>query len=186
MPFLFLATFFSALLAAAAAGCWFALPHRPELWRQVPRERYAAAVIGLVCLLWTARLAAPMLEGGLAGFRAYLIPGAFVLAAACFWMLDYLMARALGGLVLLAVNELLHLAFVRHALARPVFALVCYMLGVAAMFMIATPYRFRDLLEQATLHRRKRAALSIALFLGALTLLVTAVATEIPVIARAR
>ena len=31
---------------------------------------------------------------------------------------------------------------------QPLFSVTCYLIGILAMFLIATPYRFRDLLEK--------------------------------------
>jgi hypothetical protein len=73
------------------------------------------------------------------------------LSLSSFFLLDYLFARAMGGLILLAVNSLLHGAFVAHMPARPVFSFICYVLGTYALFMLGSPYRFRDLLERMTL-----------------------------------
>ena len=105
----------------------------------------------MLCLIWAASLAAPLLEGSLEKYRSALPWIVVTLSVSSFLLLDYLFARATGGLILLAVNSLLHGAFVAHVPARPAFSFICYVLGTYALFMLGAPYRFRDLLERMTL-----------------------------------
>jgi hypothetical protein len=161
-------------LLAAGCCCLVVLPRRPQLWKELPRERYVGCFIGWICLVWSASLAMPLLEGGLAGLRR-LLPFLVFAVAVGSLLLDYLFTRALAGLMLLIVNQLLHLAFVAHVPARWLLSLVCYAFGVAALMMIAYPFRFRDLLEKATLHRRWRAPAGAFLLLAGMQSVVLAV-----------
>ena len=63
--------------------------------------------------------------------------------------LEFLFTRAVAGLLLLLINSALHGAFVVRAPVEPVFACICYLVGITAMFLIAVPYRFRDAIEKA-------------------------------------
>ncbi len=141
---------FAAILAGLAYICGFATVRQPDLWRKLPRERVIGEVIAVISLVWCTVHILPLLEGDMARFRAWVRILAPILAVLSFFFLDYLFTRALGGLVLLLVNDLLHGAFTVHLPARPVFALVSYAFGIAAMFLIGTPWRFRDLLEKCS------------------------------------
>ena len=72
----------------------------PEKCRRLPRERVCGAVIGVICLVWSAWHGCQMLEGGLEKFQTIiwlLVPTG---AVACWFWLDYLLARSLGGLLI--------------------------------------------------------------------------------------
>jgi hypothetical protein len=151
LPFSLAAILFGLAQIATAVFFIVTLPKQDDLWKRVPRERIVGGIVGVICLIWSASLAAPLLEGSLERFRAMLPWIVLGLSVSSFLLLDYLFARAMGGLILLAVNSLLHGAFVAHMPARPLFSLICYLLGTYALFMLGSPYRFRDLLERMTL-----------------------------------
>jgi hypothetical protein len=142
------ASIFGAALISCGVYCWRFVPEKPDLWKTLPRERHFGFFIGLACLIWSANLAIPMLEGGLAGLRRILFPAVIVMAVLSSFLLDYLFTRAVGGLLLLTANHLLHMAFAEHAAMRPLFSLVCYAIGITGGIMIATPYRFRNVLQK--------------------------------------
>jgi len=147
---------FAAILAALGYILGFASHRQPDLWRKLPRERILGEIITVVCLVWCTVHVLPMLEGDMARFRVWVRLLAPVLAVLSFFFLDFLFTRALGGLFLLMVNDLLHGAFTVHLPVRPIFAVVSYALGVLAMFMIGAPWRFRDLLETCGNSVRRR------------------------------
>ncbi len=133
-----------------SAICWTLLPKKKNLWKSLPRERVAGIILGVVCLWWSAAHAYPLLEGGLAKLRVFIAPLLVVISVLSYFLLDYLFTRALGGFVLLTVNWLLHEAFAAHIPLRHTFSAICYLLGIFAIVIIATPYHFRDLLDKIT------------------------------------
>lgn len=150
---------FALLLAALAYVFGFCVVRKPDLWRVLPRERYLGEAVGVLCLAWSAFHVIPMLEGDLARFQVavkIVVPVAAVLG---FLYLDYLFTRALGGLFMLMASHLLHGAFVVHLPARPVYSTVCYAFGVIGMFLVGSPWRFRDLLKKAAESRPWRRGL---------------------------
>ena len=141
---------FALLLAAIAYDFGFRVAQKPDLWRALPRERYLGEAVGVLCLVWSAVHVIPMLEGDLARFQPFvkaLVPAGAILG---FFYLEYLFTRALGGLFMLMASHLLHGAFVVRLPARPVYSTACYAFGVIGMFLVGTPWRFRDLLQRAT------------------------------------
>lgn len=118
----------------------------PALAARLPRNRLGGALLGLICLLWSAYHGSLMLEGGLAPWRKLIWALVPVAAFLCYHFLDYLLARALGGMLVLCVAALLHGGFVEAVPWRPLYSLACYVAGVFGMVLIAAPWRFRDLL----------------------------------------
>ena len=154
---------FALLLAILAYVFGFTVVRKPDLWRLLPRERYVGEVVGVVCLVWSAAHVIPMLEGDLARYRAVVKVVVPVAAVLGFFYLDYLFTRALGGLFMLMASQLLHGAFVVHLPARPAYSVVCYAYGVVGMFLVGSPWRFRDLLKRATDSPRWRRWLLVGL-----------------------
>ena len=135
---------------------------KPDHCRRLPRERTFGTIIGLVCLVWSAWHGCQMLEGGLEKFQVIvwlLVPTG---AIACWFWLDYLLARSLGGLLILTVNILLHEAFVHAVPCRSLFSLFAVLWGVLGMFLLGAPWRWRQLLETTAKNRKLAWGISAA------------------------
>jgi hypothetical protein len=119
----------------------------------------------LVCLVWAAYHGCLMLEGGLAVYRKVLWALVPITAILVYQHLDYLFARALGGFLVLCAAYLLHGAFAEMVPWRVLYCSICYLMGLWGMFLIAAPWRFRDLLQavvQATRWCRHLGTLAVA------------------------
>ena len=120
-----------------------------------------------------------MLEGGLAKFKVYLPFVVVALTVSSFFYLEYLFTRAVAGLTLLIIKFLLHDAFAAGAPIplRATLAILFFALAICAMFMLGTPWRFRDLIRKAIEDKKRRA--QVAAFVGAcgLIALVTGLVT---------
>lgn len=149
VSFILLSTCLGAfcLLLAAFYGI---LPRGLRDWqRTLPRERWLGSALGSICLVWAAYHACVMLEGDLSRFHflvKLMVPVGGIL---CFFFLDFLFARALGGFFVLCANQLVHDAFVHELGARAVYSLVCLALGVIGLFLLGAPWRFRDSIDLA-------------------------------------
>ena len=161
------AILFAALLAIQAWVFGAGVRRWPGLGKTLPRQRVPGILIGAVCLVWAGNEVQIMLEGDLARLQTviwWLVPAVLLLA----WrFLDFLLVRALGGLVLLLIPVLLLEAFARHLPLRPAFSALCYVLALAAMVMVAAPWHYRNLLERAATTPRLRTGLATGLGLSA-------------------
>jgi|BioPla2DNA2_1021312.scaffolds.fasta_scaffold99014_2 hypothetical protein len=140
-------------------------------YRSFPRHKWLGMILGTICLLWSAWHAIIMLEGDLQRFHIWvklLVPVTVVL---CYFFLDYLNARALGGLMILATNYLLHAAFVHAVPGRAFYSIICLFLGILGLFLVGTPWRMRQLLERAADNTRWATGLGIAFAICAASLL---------------
>ena len=158
--------FFSYLFSRLAAGC------RSRLAEGLPRAKVPGLLLGIVCLVWSAWHGCLMLEGPLEKYHPVvwlLVPTTAVLS---WFYLDYLFSRALGGFFALAANELIRQGFTHAVTLRPLFSVICLLLGVCGLFLIGTPWRLRDLLEIAGKKPRAGRLLSLALLLCAVVLIV--------------
>lgn len=162
-----------ALVVLLLGGLLWRMPDLPAVWgSRIARHRAGGALLGLVCLVWSAHYGIIMLEGDLSRFH-YLVKLAVPVAALlCYFYLDYLLARALGGFMILAANYLLHAAFAAAVPGRSWYSLVCLCLGVAGLFLVGTPWRLRQLLEAARQKPRLGRGTALILLLCALSLLI--------------
>ncbi len=152
---------FIALSTAVGALCVLAvllfghfLQKRPSLATALPREKTVAAVMGLLCLIWSDYHACIMLEGDLSRFHMavhVLVPVTAVLG---YIYLDFLFARTLGGLLILCANRLIYDGFVQAVPCRPLYSVICLVLGVFGLFALGTPWRLRQLLQHSVKDRR--------------------------------
>jgi hypothetical protein len=163
-------------LAVGGAVLLRGRPLSPVLAARLPRERVVGAAIGVVCLVWSAYHGCLMLEGGMAPYRKVLWALVPVIAVLCYHFLDFLLARALGGALVLASAALLHGSFAEAVPLRSLYSLACYLVGLWGMALVAVPWRFRDLLlalGRSVAWRRPAGCLVLAsgLILGVLPLL---------------
>lgn len=136
------------------------VPRGLQDWqRALARQRWLGLALGSICLIWAAYHACIMLEDALPNFHNFhiifflevppvvlAVPPIIVL---CFFFLDFLFARALGGFFILCSNRLLYEAFVHNMSGRGFYSLICLAMGVIGLFWLGAPWYFRDSLELA-------------------------------------
>ncbi len=146
----------------------------PNLWKTLPRERMGATVLALVALAFAAWQSDIMLEGDLLKLHPYIWALVPILTVLSFLYLDFLLTRAVAGVLMLLMPQLLHGAFVAHLPQRPAFSAICYLTAILGAVMMAAPWRFRDLLELAAAKPVWRKTTAAACAFLALTFLVSA------------
>ena len=174
LTFPIMGALFGAALVAVGGFCLLRLKSHPDLWKKLPREKNVGTVIGASCLAWSAWLAYPLFEGGMANMRTYLPYVAVGMTILCFMFLEYIFTRALGGFLLLYVTALMHQAFTAHAPGRWVISILCYAIALVGMFMIGSPWRFRDLLKSMIEKENLRKSVAIGLACGGITFIIIA------------
>lgn len=124
----------------------FLMPKHPEWATRLPRLRLPGAILG------TAVLAICAYEGGalLPGTRWVGLFWALVpcTAIAAWFTLDFLMARALSGAIILLANYAIQHAFAYHCACRPLYAIVALFWGLLATACLAWPWWSRDILAK--------------------------------------
>lgn len=159
-------------LAAFAVLAGLFVPRSPGLASKVTRDRWLGGLLGLVCLSWSGHHILLMMEGGMARYHNLALVLLAALGLLCFFFLDYLLVRALGGVLILSINAALHGAFVVELPFRGGFAALCYALALGAMVMVAVPWRVRHLLEHAAESTTWRRTLSTVASAAAAVVLV--------------
>jgi len=120
-------------------------PDVASVVQRFPRSRVAGVVLLTICLVWTFWLLSTIQMGEFSTFRRPLLialPIGYVLAL--FFVDEFLAVRALGILCLLAAEPLLDAAFLRYETGRLLVTVFAYLLIIAGLFWVATPYILRD------------------------------------------
>ena len=138
------------LLVNVPAICW------PEKFMQAarafPRSRIPAWALTALDLFWVSWI----VSHAYLGRFEYLKPAIYVAAPLAFCLIvvfmDELLApRALGGLLLLIANPVLHTARWHPSNWRLVLTVLAYLWVVAGIVLVLNPYRFRQLVERINL-----------------------------------
>src|SRR4051812_44223826 len=137
--------------------------------RGFPRSRLARFVLLTIAFFWTFWLLATMEMGEFSGFRKPLLialPIGFLLVLR--FVDEFLSARALGILFLLAAEPLLDAAFFRSEPSRLLVTLFAYLLILGGLFWVTMPYLMRDqILWSARTSGRWRLTHGLVLLYGA-------------------
>jgi hypothetical protein len=113
--------------------------------RRLPRSRVAGFILLTVAFFWSFWLLATMEMGEFSTFRKPLLiilPIGFLLVLR--FVDEFLAARSLGILFLLAAEPLLDAAFFRSEASRLLVTIFAYLLIVAGLFWVTMPYLLRD------------------------------------------
>lgn len=130
-------------LAVFCAGVW-TVRLRPEMVEKVekyPRNRLWGMILGWWALIWCVPHAAAVSPGFL---LPWLWPLALAVPVACYFFLDYLLARAVGGLMILSAYFLVHATFEHHAPGAAIAAVTGWMWGLAGIWISGKPAALRD------------------------------------------
>ena len=146
--------------AGLAAGILLIFTHALALWlqpqaiawaRAFPRSRGNAGVLLAVAAVWSFLLVRDIDLGEFSPLRtvmlAAIVAGSIL---AWFYVEEFLAARALGMLLLLAAEPLLESAVLRDEPSRLLLAALAYVWVIAGLFFIGMPYLLRDLISWAT------------------------------------
>jgi hypothetical protein len=152
-------------------------PVQAQAWlRTLPRSKPVGTVLLIVATLWFWILVKTIDLGEFTNWQNTLlliIPIAGLLTF--FYVEEFLAARALGMVLLLAAEPLLEAAFLRPELTRLFLVALVYVWIVFALFWIGMPYTLRDHLNWVLASKKRwRAAAFAGLAYGALLLLLPA------------
>ena len=156
------------------AGLFFLRLNAENLKRfeSLPRNRYFGLAAGWFGLIWCiphAQAVAPQF------LLPLLWPLAIIVPIVSFFCLDYMTARAFGGLLIIISYEALHRSF---ALALPlagVIAVISWILGGCGIWISGIPYHFRDAIRLAAAKKSWRNIFGFVLLLAGLLFTVSGV-----------
>ena len=139
----------------------------------VPRNRYFGLVSGWFGLIWCIPHAQAVVPQFLLPF---MWPIALAAPVAAFFCLDYMTARAFGGLLIIFSYEALHRSFNLDLPLAGVIAVVSWLLGGCGIWISGIPYHFRDAIRLAAEKKKYKRLFAFSLLASGLLFIVSGVA----------
>ncbi len=146
--------------AGLAAGLLLVVSHAAGLLnpdstiraaRKFPRSDAAAAVLLLIAALWSFLLVRTIDLGEFSPLRNTILLGIVAgTVLSWFFVREFLAARALGMLALLAAEPLLESAVLRGEQTRLILVVLAYAWVAAGLFLVGMPYLLRDAIAFAS------------------------------------
>lgn len=155
-------------------GIFFLILTEKNLSRfeSVPRNRLFGLLTGWFALAWCV----PHAQAVAPGFLLPLLwPLVVLVPIASFFCLDYMTARAVGGLLVIFSYEALHRSFALDLPLAGVIAVLSWLLGGCGVWISGIPYHFRDAIRLAAGKKKWRYCFGIPLIVSALVFFVSGV-----------
>jgi len=148
--------------ALLAAGIFFLRldGENVKKYESLPRNRVFGMVAGWFALIWCI----PHAQAVAPGFLLPLMwPLALAVPVISFFCLDYMTARAAGGLAIILAYEALHRSFDLALPTAPVIAVLSWLLGACGFWISGIPYHLRDAIRLAAKKTSMRLLMGLAL-----------------------
>lgn len=115
--------------------------------KALPRSRPMAALLVTAAAAWAFLMVRDLDLGEFSRLRGLMLVG-IVAGAILSWLYveEFLAARALGMLLLLAADPLLESAVLRNEPSRLLLTVLAYIWATAGLFFVGMPYLLRDLI----------------------------------------
>jgi hypothetical protein len=146
---------------SSAAYCYRTNESNITSREKLARDKIIGTLISFAALIWCAKHGLAIFPGE--PVRVYFIPAAFFFAWASYFLLDFLAARGLGALMILAAHYHLHNSFAWDSPLRPFFSVLCFIIGTCGIFICGKPCLLRDFFRAIAQNQSKRKAYVIFL-----------------------
>ncbi len=133
---------------------------------RLPRIRVSGAILAGLGLFWCTFHARPLVPSSM---HFYLIPTAIFCTWAGYMLLDYLFSRAFGGMLILFAHYFLYESFAYKTPCKPLFSILCFVMGTFGIFLCGKPHLLRDLIRNAAKSEKWRNSLTVILGFFALS-----------------
>lgn len=163
------------ILMAVAVWCWLLNQTNLPKFEPWPRKRLAGLLLGWVVLAGCVSHAAVVSPGFL---LPLLWPLAIVAPVFCYFFVDYLTARAIGGAMILWSYYLVHKGFEFQTPLLPVLAVLGWGFGIAGLWISGKPCTLRDWIRLCAKSSLWRHVSAVYLLVLALVTLLAAIMTK--------
>lgn len=152
--------------------CWWKSTSAPAFLATLPRHRPLGWLLLTLATLWFAGLLGTIDLMEYTPHRQTFVFAVLVIGGlSAIFLTEFLTARALGALLILAAQVLLDAAFPHSSLSRLAVTLTAYGWIIAGMFLVGLPYLQRDAIAWLAAHPRRFQAAAAAGTLWGLALL---------------
>ncbi len=168
------ALFSAAIYAVCAVIFWRTTPENLPEREKLCRSKVIGIILTIPAALQCVPLAYPVSPGFL---LPYLLPLAIVLPVLCYFYIDFYAARALALWMIVSAYGMIHTAFDGDHAGREVVTVMCWLAGIAGIWISAKPYLLRDYFRSAAVKKWFRLLCVISAIIMMLAALSTAVQT---------
>ena len=139
------------ILLLGHAVAWVGGPKAMDFAKGFPRSRAAATILLMMAAVWAFLLVQEVDLGEFSKLRQIMLIG-IVAGAILAWLYveEFLAARALGMVLLLAAEVVLESAVLRTESSRLLLVTLAYGWVLAGLFMVGMPYLARDAINLVT------------------------------------
>ena len=135
------------IIILAVAGIFISVnKEKYSFLKTIHREQKIGSLIAALALGWSGWQGHQLLGQDfptIAGVIPILVPALIV---GVYLLMDYVFTRALGGLLIMLICDILFQIQDFDVAGRFVVSLIAYVFAIIGMYMIGQPWRFRDLL----------------------------------------
>ncbi len=121
------------------------------------RERNFGVIIFFGCLSWCVPHTEAIIFNFLVPYLWYI---AIILAILSYFYLDYLMARAFSGSLIICAYYLVHSCFDFHSVIASLMSVIAWLIGIFGIVISAKPSYLRDLLRISAKNSKIRYTIS--------------------------
>ena len=146
MPVALTSSVFVLLILSVSAIFLLCSNEKYAFLKNIHREKKAGSIISALALVWAGVQGYELLGQDFPGISSVIPILVPALIVGVFFLMDYIFTRAVGGLMILLICDLLYQGQIEEMPARFLFSIIAYSLAVAGMYMIGQPWRFRNLL----------------------------------------
>jgi uncharacterized membrane protein YfcA len=111
---------------------------------KLPRNRLLGVILAGAGFFWCVFHSKPLLAPSM---HVYLIPAAMLCTWLAYLFLDFLFARAFGGMLILLAHYFLHESFAFKTPDKPFLSLLCFIMGTYGIFLCGKPHLLRDMIR---------------------------------------
>ncbi|MFA6566781.1 MAG: hypothetical protein WCS96_01080 [Victivallales bacterium] len=111
---------------------------------KLPRNRLLGVILAGAGFFWCVFHSKPLLSPSM---HVYLIPAAALCTWIAYLFLDFLFARAFGGMLILLAHYFLHESFAFKTPCKPFLSLLCFIMGTYGIFLCGKPHLLRDMIR---------------------------------------
>lgn len=122
-----------------------------DFFEKLCRNRIAGTILGFPLVCWCVPHAQAII---FAWAEPYLWYIAVILSVLCYFYLDYLFARALGGLFIIGAYCFVHWFYEYQITGGAVFSIIAWLWGIGGIFISGKPSLLRDFFRRCAVKKQ--------------------------------
>ena len=136
---------------------------------KLPRNSLLGVILAGAGFFWCIFHSQPLLSPPM---HVYLLPAAILCTWLAYLFLDFLFARAFGGMLILLAHYFLHESFAFKTPTKPLLSLLCFIMGTYGIFLCGKPHLLRDMIRHVSKSQTWKYSMSAILLIYSLAFVI--------------